>query len=286
MHNISKQTVQDLAAEIVELCLHADTGKILDKTRELYEQSVLLHFQRTEEIPTEKITETINLQEIQVPEPILDTVAIPTEINENIENTPDEIEEKIESVHFIDEPESKVDVQENPQEIFLSVEDRIKQIMENAGQHAASVTPDLPEITELFIEEKVVVTKEPEPIAETKKSMPQISREEEMGESIPADIAADMFERADKINTVKKSLNDRLSQQQLQIGLNDRIAFVKHLFDGNLADFNRVLSQLNSFESEAQAKQFINTIVKVDYNWTEKLEYEERLMQLIERKFL
>lgn len=286
MHNISKQTIQDLAAEIVELCLHADTEKILDKTRELYEQSVLLHFQRTEEIPTEKITETINLQEIQFPEPILDIVVIPSKINENIENTLDDIEEKIEPVHFIDKPETKVDAQENPQEVFLSIEDRIKQIMENAGQHTASVTPDLPEIIELFIEEKVVVTKEPEPIVETKKSMPQISRDEEMGESIPADIAADMFERADKINTVKKSLNDRLSQQQLQIGLNDRIAFVKHLFDGNLADFNRVLSQLNSFETESQAKDFINNILKSDYNWSEKIEYEERLIQLIERKFL
>ncbi|MCC7520203.1 MAG: hypothetical protein IT220_01075 [Flavobacteriaceae bacterium] len=278
MHKISNQTVQDLAAEIVELCLYADTEKILVKSRALYEQSVLLHFQKSELLLNDVVIE-VPTAEVAPTDLPFETTPIPiVEVPKPIAITPEPIFETTAT-------ESK-----NPGEVFHSVEDRIKQIMENAGNQAAAVTRDLPEITELFIEEKVEIVEEviksPEPLFEVKKSMPQISKDEEMGESIPADIAADMFERADKINTVKKSLNDRLSQQQLQIGLNDRIAFVKHLFDGNLADFNRVLSQLNSFETESQAKDFINNIVKSDYNWSEKIEYEERLIQLIERKFL
>lgn len=278
MHKISNQTVQDLAAEIVELCLYADTEKILVKSRALYEQSVLLHFQKSELLLNDVVIE-VPTAEVAPTDLPFETTPIPiVEVPKPIAKTPEPIFETTAT-------ESK-----NPGEVFHSVEDRIKQIMENAGNQAAAVTRDLPEITELFIEEKVEIVEEiiksPESLFEVKKSMPQISKDEEMGESIPADIAADMFERADKINTVKKSLNDRLSQQQLQIGLNDRIAFVKHLFDGNLADFNRVLSQLNSFETESQAKDFINNIVKSDYNWSEKIEYEERLIQLIERKFL
>ena len=72
----------------------------------------------------------------------------------------------------------------------------------------------------------------------------------------------------------------------MQVGLNDRIAFVKHLFDGSQEDFNRVLSQLNSFKTEDEAKTFVQEFVKSDYNWSASLEYEERLMDLIERKFL
>ena len=49
--------------------------------------------------------------------------------------------------------------------------------------------------------------------------------------------------------------------------------------------FNRVVSQLNSIESEKEAKNFIIKMVKPDYDWSGKEEYEERLIALIERKF-
>jgi len=83
-----------------------------------------------------------------------------------------------------------------------------------------------------------------------------------------------------------KSLNDKLVQHHIQIGLNDRIAFVKHLFDGKQEDFNRVISQLNSFETEKEAMNFIDDFVKPDYNWEGKEEYIERFVTLITRKFL
>ena len=63
------------------------------------------------------------------------------------------------------------------------------------------------------------------------------SLEEELKDTIAADVVADLFE-----NAPKKSLNDTL-QGDIQIGLNDRIAFVKNLFDGSQEDFNRVVSQ-------------------------------------------
>ena len=47
-----------------------------------------------------------------------------------------------------------------------------------------------------------------------------------------------------------------------------------------------MISQLNSFKTEKEAKKFINKLVKPDYDWTDKEEFEERLINLIERKFL
>ena len=70
------------------------------------------------------------------------------------------------------------------------------------------------------------------------------------------------------------------------MGLNDRIAFVKYLFDHSQADFNRVLSQLNSFKTEQEAMSFINKMVKPDYDWSGKEEYETRFLELVKRKFL
>ena len=91
------------------------------------------------------------------------------------------------------------------------------------------------------------------------------------------------------VNHVEKnkprSLNDRL-KKGINIGLNERLAYIKHLFDGNTADYNRVLSQLNTFTSLEEARKFIELVVKPDYkHWEGKEEYEERFMANIENKF-
>lgn len=88
-----------------------------------------------------------------------------------------------------------------------------------------------------------------------------------------------------KENTVPKSINDRLSKE-LQIGLNDKLAFVKHLFNNNIEDYNRVLSQLNTIDTQERSIAFVNNMVKPEYQyWKSKEEYETRFLALIERKF-
>lgn len=82
-----------------------------------------------------------------------------------------------------------------------------------------------------------------------------------------------------------RSLNDRL-KKGINIGLNERLAFIRHLFDGKTADYNRVISQLNTFDSVTEAKKFIQLVVKPDYkNWKGKEEYEQRFLDLVENKF-
>ncbi len=85
----------------------------------------------------------------------------------------------------------------------------------------------------------------------------------------------------------RKSLNDKMSAKHIKVDLNNRLAFVKHLFNGSAEDYNRVLSQLNTIDTEERSISFINNMVKPDYNnWEGKEEYELRFMDLIERRFL
>ena len=174
-------------------------------------------------------------------------------------------------------PEPTADQKEQSE---LSIQERIRQIMDKASQLETKAPVPQPPVEK--IEKQPIQT----PAEKTEIITPTRDLEEEFQDAIAADYAADLFEKADKIEITKKSLNDKLSQAQIQIGLNDRIAFVKHLFNGSQVDFNRVLSQLNSFQSLEQATHFINNIVKPDYNWDGKEEYLERFMLLIERKFL
>jgi len=89
----------------------------------------------------------------------------------------------------------------------------------------------------------------------------------------------------DSMSESKHPLHEELKKSTIQIGLNDRIAFVKRLFDGNQQDFHRVLSQVNTFSTFDEVKEFIDTMVRPEYNWDEQEEYSERFMELIEIKF-
>lgn len=89
----------------------------------------------------------------------------------------------------------------------------------------------------------------------------------------------------EQVSNKSTSLNDRL-KKGITIGLNDRIAFVKHLFNGSTEDFNRVISQLNTSSSELEALEFLNNMVKPEYNnWIGKEAYELRLVSFLEGKF-
>ena len=103
--------------------------------------------------------------------------------------------------------------------------------------------------------------------------------EDELQDTIYVDVMADLFE-----NVQPKSLNDKLFSN-IQIGLNDRITFVKNLFEGDQENYNRVISQLNTFKTEKEARKFINKMVKPDYKWSEHEELENRFMEIVSRKF-
>ena len=83
----------------------------------------------------------------------------------------------------------------------------------------------------------------------------------------------------------RKSLNDRLAGDALKFGLNDRIGFVKDLFDGSAEDFNRVVSQLNTLGSLSEAREFLNTHVVPEYHWVDNEETAERFMAAVEQRF-
>jgi hypothetical protein len=113
---------------------------------------------------------------------------------------------------------------------------------------------------------------QPEPVKEAPKAEPAPSFIQKTPEAEPAKPAAprysDTFVRA------------------MSLGLNDRIAFEKHLFGGSSEDLNRVVSQINTLNSFEEAQDFITDLVKPDYNnWNGKEEYEARFMELVEKKF-
>ena len=130
-----------------------------------------------------------------------------------------------------------------------------------------------------------------EDITEDETDIPTLESEVEIEEEeeIPTDKTIDENNLSKSINnsidSTKSSLHEELKKNTIQIGLNDRIAFVKRLFDGNQQDFHRVLSQVNTFSNIDEVREFIDTMVKPEHNWENHEEYAHRFMEIIESKF-
>lgn len=102
-------------------------------------------------------------------------------------------------------------------------------------------------------------------------------------------LSSEITEKADvpfhKI-PLNKTINDAFSKT-ISIGLNDRIAFEKNLFNNSSEDLNRVISQLNTIENFQEAEDFIEDLVKPDFQyWQGKEEYAQRFMELVKKRFL
>ena len=133
---------------------------------------------------------------------------------------------------------------------------------------------------------------EVEPIAEMEVADEEVS---EMEEEIAFSPAFEMSapEESEEIEDVveeievKKSngINDSFAKT-ISFGLNDKIAFEKQLFGGSSEDLNRVVSQLSTFDTFDEAENFIEDMVKPDYNnWEGKDDYVARFMEIVEKKF-
>ncbi len=125
----------------------------------------------------------------------------------------------------------------------------------------------------------------PAPVKEEEKEIPveePATEEEQDKKPEPPKEASTPKEPAAEKSPI---LNEKLAAG-INIGLNDRVGFVKYLFDDSSEDFNRVLSQLNTFDNFAEAEEFINDMVKPDYNnWQGNEDYAERFMDIVGQKF-
>jgi hypothetical protein len=122
---------------------------------------------------------------------------------------------------------------------------------------------------------------DPEPIAVKGQSKPAPVLASSTSSPNPVPSIAEKAQQGQK----QTSLHQRLAAKNLSFGLNDRIAYIKHLFEGSAEDFNRVVNQLNTYENWQEAEGFIAEMVKPDYNWGGKEEYETRFIAQVKTRF-
>ena len=87
------------------------------------------------------------------------------------------------------------------------------------------------------------------------------------------------------ISNDKKNINDQFSKK-LSVDNNERLAFIKHLFDGDTNNYERVLNQTLTLDSWAEVSNLISSKVKIEYNnWKGKEDIADRFLTVLQKSF-
>jgi hypothetical protein len=310
-----------IAHRILKLKNHSETLKLQQEAKNLYDQLTILRFyEENFEMVKNEISEEVLVEKLEgkptevfdapIQDKVVETVAeVPVEVTPEVEETPAEpvVEEKVVIAELVvedDEEEEEVlmtSVEEEPIEEEIIVEEPVvaSEVSEpKAAEPAKQISfedllvHDYQELDFVKVEDvPAEVKKASESVFEAVAPVVVEIEEEIQPEPIVAETPKVLEEEVkatiEKANQEPKisSLNDRLNKT-ISFGLNDRIGFEKKLFGGSSDDFNRVVSQLNTFDSFEEAKSFVLDFVKPDYNnWEGCEEFETRFMEIVEKKF-
>lgn len=298
-----------IAHRVLKLKNKSEIDQLYHETQKLYEALTVLKFygdnyeQVKSEISNEDIEEKIesfveNKTVIETPKVVVEVTEEPISkeepiiVSEEIEETETTTEEEVAEEPVI---VGEITIEEEDEE-----DENLNQVqIEEVPVGEAKSDLDFEPVFELAAEAPIEEPKVEEP----KKETQQISFEDLLGQNYtepvfvkPNDVVLptpkkEVFEKSDDIIVDRfegktPSLNDKLSKT-INIGLNDRMGFVKFLFADSNEDYNRVLSQLNTFSTFREAKDFIDEIIKPDYNnWVGADNYADRFIELVEKKFL
>jgi len=79
--------------------------------------------------------------------------------------------------------------------------------------------------------------------------------------------------------------NDKLTDIKTGISLNDKLLFIKDLFNGYSLAYSEAIELLNRFTSYAEADAFLQTNYAIKNRWADKPNTVEKLYNVLRRRF-
>ena len=245
-----------IAHRVLKLTGREDLNKMQDEVALLYQKISILKFLQTHfngEIPEKAATDAsfFNALEGALNNKASDAVEVDEKVYVNMDNLSSE-------------------------QLMVPATEKIKDIVAQMPQETAAVDALVDDVNSSDIVE--------EDLSELSPSFGQLPIFEPLDSDSETEEPLAMD---DSLTAIKKtSLDEKLKKTGFQIGLNDRLAFVNHLFQNNNEDYDRVISQLNTMDSFEEISDFIQNIIKPDYsNWEDKGDYETRFLEILQQKF-
>ena len=298
-----------IAHRILKLKNKSDVDQLYKETQKLYETLSVLKFYQDNyevlksEVDAAELEEKLETAfEAETPQVVVTEVKVETMVETEAPAVEEETlaTEDAQEEPVVTEAETEVETFVEEEAEKESEEEVAEMATEVVAEPAATEAPLFTPIFELAEEEAEEEAPAAETASELKPETKHVALEDLLGENyvdpvfvkpnevslFPTETKAEIAPEPE-IEQPKPaaSLNSAFAKT-IEIGLNDRIAFVNHLFGESNEDFNRVISQLNTFDTLEEAKTFLNEMVIPDYNyWVGKEDYIERFMTVLENKF-
>lgn len=262
-----KKEIQSLCQSILESDLDTQCSLMIHKMGKVYNHLLVYNYLNLEEKKAEESAEITEENEIIDGNPTVHEIR--KNNREEIEEIHKSDESKVESQKSkVESEESKVESQE------VQVEE--KQVEEKEGKYESqNLKAESPKVV---IEEKEKAEEKQEETIKAEE--PPVKPSPVVEATQRKNILADMGDNA------PTTVYERLAiKKELSIGLNDKFAFIRDLFEGNADSFKAVMDKINSFPSVEEAKSYFTIEVANQHNWGEEEEETvERFLNIIERK--
>lgn len=186
---------------------------------------------------------------------------------ENIDDQPEEKNESVESVQ--DETEEEEEIEEESYTTFFRPE--VNPV--NTPEPVSKIeTREDAVVNEVVIEEKTVSV-EVSPAIEEPQRVPTLN------EMISAQINQGAGISQSQVN--KQAVSDI----KTIINLNDKLLFIKDLFNGYSLAYSEAIEIINRFDSFDAADNFLKTNYSVKNNWSAKQSTADKFYELLNRRF-
>ncbi|NGF58292.1 hypothetical protein G5B00_17450 [Parapedobacter sp. SGR-10] len=209
---------------------------------------------------------------------------------EEIVEEPQDISEEIEELSFEQEEDTTIE-EENEEAIAEPDTDNFAKISFEAPQETAPVSTTI-------VEEEKVIPIEDEP------------KEEEQQEVTLEEVAAHIEQQTEQEAPSRPlSINELIQQQKMAgknftqqfqtstsssdkvldiktaISLNDKLLFIKDLFNGYSLAYSEAIELLNRFDNFAEADAFLQSNYALKNGWADKPQTVEKLYAVLRKKF-
>ncbi|MGV3508966.1 MAG: hypothetical protein ACO1N7_06715 [Sphingobacteriaceae bacterium] len=202
------------------------------------------------------------------------------------------IEHELPEVFEPEETESATETEENPAEVIKTpaAETTVPESAEDKPVFNSFFTPEPvpvnnpvqtkvekvsepenPVVNEVVIEEKVVHVEAPAPVEEP-KAVPTLN--ELMSSQRQQTSTLGQFAKPQQVTDLKSI-----------ISLNDKLLFIKDLFNGYSLAYSEAIEIINRFDSFDAADNFLKTNYSVKNNWAAKEATADKFYQLLNRRF-
>lgn len=186
------------------------------------------------------------------------------------------------------EPEEAIETEEELEEMQKK---EVEEEMEVEVKPEEAIVEPAPEVAESPVEEQQEVGS---PVAEQAQVTEEVNEVEEDDPLVEPVVNEEVEEKG-------LSLNDRFKHQENDlahklknkpeedlrhmIDLSEKYEFINELFAGDAIFFDRAIRQLDKCDSYEDAVEYLDTEVRYQVSWEGKERYEEKLMDLLGRRF-